>query len=563
MDLQVHTKNVRNLFSVSKKYEVPRFQREYSWEKEQILEFWHDVSSNVSLGKEAWKNNEYFIGCIVLTGDESNTTHKIVDGQQRLTTITLFLRALMSVLQSDETFQKEVQPIYDYIEGKDDLGKPYFKLSNEIENKFLKTAIQNIDQDKNKKAKTNEEKKIYTAYSAFKDLLHDGLLENSPDWLRAIRTQVLDYTKVITITTKDEGDAYVIFETLNARGVSLTAMDLIKNWIFKNYPETHPVDEAKHSWEEIKKTSNDDLNIFFRHYWNSKYDFASEGRLYKSFIEAVKEGKITGAKSFLDELKEAVELYNKIANPNPSHWRQIKEKRIYYALNCISLYKVTQVRPFILALFDAYSRSKITQRNLITSLANLDKFHFVFTQLCSSRASGLDGKYTKAAKSVREASTKNDVVNVINNLTNELRGKIPSESVVKEALSNLKYTRTEAKDKRTMQILFGKIELLLRETTEINQFDFSLEHVCDLSNDQEWASGIKNIIPLCESLNNNLGEKPPFEKKLAAYECSDLKCVEAFLNICRGSKNWTEEVAGTWFDNIFAYTKKLTKLENL
>lgn len=72
--------------------------------------------------------------------------------------------------------------------------------------------------------------------------------------------------KFILVTAKNEDDAYTIFETLNARGLSLTSVDLIKNWIFKNYNQTHPNDNAKDIWSELRRdiTTFSDLETFFQ-----------------------------------------------------------------------------------------------------------------------------------------------------------------------------------------------------------------------------------------------------------------------------------------------------------
>ncbi|EOC0004332.1 DUF262 domain-containing protein, partial [Cronobacter turicensis] len=86
MELHAYTRTISELLSVNRKYVVPRFQREYSWVKEQINELWFDVISNVKINQDfSYANNEYFIGSLVLVGDETGREMQIVDGQQRLT----------------------------------------------------------------------------------------------------------------------------------------------------------------------------------------------------------------------------------------------------------------------------------------------------------------------------------------------------------------------------------------------------------------------------------------------------------------------------------------------
>ena len=134
MELHAYTRTISDLFSVKKKYIVPRFQREYSWTKEQIYELWNDIISNISINKDGdLVHTEYFIGSLVLVGDDKSISLQIVDGQQRLTTLTILLSALCErFLEINK--ENIAKSIYDnYIAGKDDDGEDYFKLENEVE----------------------------------------------------------------------------------------------------------------------------------------------------------------------------------------------------------------------------------------------------------------------------------------------------------------------------------------------------------------------------------------------------------------------------------------------
>ncbi|MBE2274370.1 MAG: DUF262 domain-containing protein [Flavobacteriales bacterium] len=149
MDLNAYTRTISTLFSTNVKYVVPRFQREYSWTKDEVSELWHDVVNNLKLEDNNIKNLEYFIGSLVLIGEDKSSELQIVDGQQRLTTITLLLSALVETFKSvGET--DLAQGIYStYIEGKDLKFKPFFKLENENPKPFLQESIQHITKKDN------------------------------------------------------------------------------------------------------------------------------------------------------------------------------------------------------------------------------------------------------------------------------------------------------------------------------------------------------------------------------------------------------------------------------
>jgi len=127
MELHAYTRTISYLFSVKKKYVVPRFQRQYLWPKEKVSELWDDIISNISINDDgSFNHEEYFIGSLVLVGDDKSASMQIVDGQQRLTTITILLSALCErFIEIDK--KNLAQAIYDnFIAGKDDEGNYYW-----------------------------------------------------------------------------------------------------------------------------------------------------------------------------------------------------------------------------------------------------------------------------------------------------------------------------------------------------------------------------------------------------------------------------------------------------
>jgi uncharacterized protein with ParB-like and HNH nuclease domain len=299
MELHAYTKTISDLFSVKKKYIVPRFQREYSWTKEEVSELWDDIISNVSINDDHnFIHEEYFIGSLVLVGDDQSLSLQIVDGQQRLTTLTILLSALCQRFK-DIGRDLLAKGIYDnYISGKNDEGEEYFKLENESPKPFFQTAIQYIDKEKNMPS-SEEEKTLFSAYNdiytytsreslkeKFKfNELDDELYEKI---LKVVREQVVNYLKIIYITVAEENEAYTIFEILNARGKNLSFVDLIKNKVFKELDKKHPDDFAKTKWKELKKIigSRDgvgNLETFIRHWWIARYAYVSKEKVYKSF----------------------------------------------------------------------------------------------------------------------------------------------------------------------------------------------------------------------------------------------------------------------------------------
>lgn len=564
MELNAVTRSVGDIFSVNKKYLVPRFQREYSWTKEEVDEFWDDIIQQIKLIKKKPKNEEYFIGCIVLVGEDSKQDYLIVDGQQRLTTLTILLRAIVERLRElgDETAALALYK--NVIEGTDDDGKNYFKLVNESPKPYFQNELQAYTKEGLKEAETEEEQLLLSTFNGFqkrlKGLSIHGLSELES--IKALRIQVLNFLKFILVTAKHEDDAYTIFETLNARGLSLTSVDLIKNWIFKNYKHTHPNDNAKAIWNDLRKKISEfsDLETFFRHYWNSKYAYASNDRLYKSFNDFRKTGKITSARDFLLELKDASERYRKIGMPKEKDWKTLKEKTIVRHLELINQYKVTQVRPFLLSLLECRENKYVDETLFIKVIRNLENFHFIFSNICQDRASGLEGTYTRAAKNLYLASSnKIKVKKVIANLNDSLKGKYPNPQRIADSINKLAFINGNETNKKTIQTVFAKIEQHLQKTTELKVGNFSLEHIEDQSTGKDWVGGIGNIIPLDEKLNNGIKKMTSFKDKKKVYKKSEFKITKKLLE-ANSQDTWTEANSKAWLNEITTNLHQATVL---
>lgn len=554
MELNAVTRSVGDIFSVNKRYLVPRFQREYSWGKDQLDEFWDDVIQQIQVKGKKARNEEYFIGCIVLVGEDSKPDYLIVDGQQRLTTLTILIRAIVERLKELDENTAALALYKNVVEGTDDDGKKYFKLHNESPKPYFKNELQSFEPQGINKVETDEEKLLFSAYQGFlkklKVLTIGGL--NELDSVKALRNQVLNYLKFILVTAKSEDDAYTIFETLNARGLSLTSVDLIKNWIFKNFKQTHPADNAKECWNDIRKGVSEfsDLETLFRHYWNSKYSFASNDRLYKSFNDFRKAGKISSARDFLLELRAAAIRYRKIGAPNEKDWGTLKEKAVVRHFDLINQYKVTQVRPFLLALLECRDNKNIDETTFISVISNLDNFHLVFSNICQDRASGLEGKYTRAAKNLHLAGgNKIEVKKVLVDLCEYLSKKRPNKQRISDALSAMIFINGNDLNKKTIQTVFSKIEQHLQGTAELKIGSISLEHVEDQAIGGSWVGSIGNLIPLDEKLNNGIKMGTPFDKKKQVYEKSALKITQKFL-LMNPQSVWTEPNAHTWSKQV-------------
>jgi uncharacterized protein with ParB-like and HNH nuclease domain len=537
MELDANSRTLGTLLSENRSYVVPRYQREFSWEKEHVSSLWSDILRQITFKDGKAIHSEYFCGSLVLAGKDNAPTLRIVDGQQRLTTLTVFLRALIHSLEIAGESKGASSLFKNYIEGLDIEGKPYFKLVNETPHRYFQSAIQQQKQVAYDPS-SNEEKRLKAAYvELVARMSEDKLLSELKTIpyrlkLAALRDQVLFNLKFIRILVSDEDHAYTIFETLNARGIDLTPVDLVKNWVFKHLPREHPVDDAKVAWTRMTdELSNGpdaiDKNIFFRHYWLSRYGYVTEGRIYSAFRELA-DGKKFTAQTFQDQLLLEAKVYCGLAFPRAEEYRSSVEKQVYESLAALNSFKVSQVRPVLMALAHARSERKLPARRHAKFLKLLEDFHFAFTVISAGRSSGLERIYSRFANEMRSA-TSVQLLGVIGGLETELKERWPSSEVFKSGVESLWFTNDRSRDKKTIQYLFSRYERFLGKTKELALHDFSLEHIASQSyKPLESVFGhVGNLLPLSEALNNDAATND-FATKLGVYKRSSLKTVSEF-----------------------------------
>lgn len=566
MELHAYTRTISDLFSVKRKYVVPRFQRAYSWSKDQVKELWDDIIANIQINNEKdVSHEEYFIGALVLVGDDKSNVLQIVDGQQRLTTITILLSVLCERFKELKKENLAEAIFKNYIEGQDDDGKNYFKLDNETPKPFFQKSIQYINKEQSS-PQTDEEKTLLSSYQEFYSFTtRDNLAsrfriskkvddEKYEMLLRAVRDQVVKYLKVIFITVAEEEEAYTIFETLNARGMNLSFVDLIKNKLFKELTDTHPDDDAKTTWKNIRlvissRETVGSLETFVRHWWISKYSYVGEENIYKAFKKLWSEDKID-AKEFIKELHSDSETYIKIASPLQEDFKQQEEKSIYNTLSAFKIFNITQQRAFLLSLFKARERRILKLDDQKEIMLFLERFHFMFNAVCSLRPSGVENSYSRAARDLQNASDKQRAKKIINILKDSLTTRIPDETVFTEKFKELKFYNGYTRDKKLIQYIFNKIERSKLVTNELAPENISLEHIlCQSNNDKEIVGKIGNLLPLSQELNEKAKDKLVVDK-LSIYRESNY-----FL-----PKEFSEEYATPWNANaIDKRTQSLAK----
>lgn len=402
-DIDIESLLVGNYFN------IPRFQGPYSWDDENINQFWDDVIIN--------KSDDYFIGSMVAY-KIAKQQFGVVDGQQRLTTITILLcviRDFFLQLKCDDL----AKGIHQLIERKDRSNKNEYVLKTETSFPFFQEHIQKFNEEPDAEAKVKlEEQNLANAHSLFKKLAcsiiysvdldasiaPENKLSLKIDKLKELRDSILNLN-LIFVTLDNEDDAYLIFETLNTRGKDLALTDLVKNLFLKHMKARGDVDHARLRWEKMLETiynSSSDISSdnFIYHFWASRYEAVPQKKL---FSKIKKEVTKTKAKDYLDYLSSDSNLYRSIHEPGFG-WDK-NEIPVARSLAAMQMFKLSQPTPATLSLVRAYkTEGKIKFSKLRDTLSAIEKFHFIFTAITSSRSSGgISAMYSSFAKRLFEA----------------------------------------------------------------------------------------------------------------------------------------------------------------
>jgi uncharacterized protein with ParB-like and HNH nuclease domain len=506
-------------------YVIPRFQRPYSWDSENISDFWADTIVN--------RANDYFIGSMVVytLGERK---FGVVDGQQRLTTIMILLSVVRDRLE-ERGFKDQADGLHKLIERENIENQKEFVLQTQTSYPYFQDRVLSRDESELQSELHQEEERIQKAHQQFGSLV-DSLAnsfdsnpalspkkrsEKIKEALVGIRDSLLAL-KLIFITLDSEDDAYLIFETLNTRGKDLALADLVKNHFTKILKAKNKgIDQTTIKWNKVRETiegsrAEVDTDTFIYHWWLSKYEYAASKKIYKEFRKIVTAGN---AKIVLDDMVRDADYYRAIHEPSYWAWdKQAADARSsLYALN---LFRVRQQVPTTLSLMRAFKAGRIKLAQFIRALGDIEKFHFLFTAITSQRSSGgISGMYASLGRQVAAVADAQEAAPVLNELRKKLKERVPSEPEFLALFPELIYTNTISKQRALVRYVLSRIARFEGHAFPADRDELTIEHLhpqskidgCEWS--EEIVGQLGNLILVTKELNDKLENKSFVEKK--------------------------------------------------
>lgn len=364
------------LDSSSGMYIIPALQRPYTWGRTHINDLFSDIKES---------EGGYYIGSIVIIDREERGVNRdqIIDGQQRLTTLSLILVAMRDYIGDKKNFDSL----------REDLGNMLFRpmmngtklsrlaFTNEHSNKIYEQILLNQEIQKASKSQAV----FCDALFQIKKLLK----EYSPGLKVKDMERLLDNIKnlqMVLIECKNQSAAFDLFESINANGVTLASNDIIKNRLFQisNDYGKEELTKAEETWNKIEENLDYDsskLKTFIRHQWLSSFGYTSHKKLFKDFEKMIGDGKDRGvhAEKYLKRLLFDSEIYKSFLRANVESIKGVtnirfEKEELRKSLEFLSYLGVDQVYSVLMYLYRNSTKSFKKDLNRLVAFQFLYKY---------------------------------------------------------------------------------------------------------------------------------------------------------------------------------------------
>lgn len=395
----------------TRRFKVPAYQRSYAWEREHVESLLTDISDAIRN-----KENEYFLGSVVVTGPV-NQRYEVVDGQQRLTTVSLLIAAIKDIFLRDGDTDVVASVRSEFLASTDRKTKEKESklVLNEIDNELYQELIDSIPNvDADRFTRQSHKRLLDAARTVFTYI--EQLCAKSRDaeddlhaWLDYLETNL----KVIVVTAPDDSNAFIIFETLNDRGLELAISDLLKNYLF--HKSNDKIEETKNRWLSmvavLESASDDPLVVtYLRHFAMSRYGLVREKELF-----GVIKRKVTSKKAalqFSSDLRDTAKTYSALINTDHEYWSKYDTK-VRDCAAALNLLGMTQIRPLLLAILERFDDTQVRK-----AFEKLEAVAVRFQIVGGVGGGTLERIYSETAKSVSEGklTTASDIIKAFTTL---------------------------------------------------------------------------------------------------------------------------------------------------
>lgn len=490
-------------------YKVPPYQRDYAWSEDDWEELWEDIIR---------QTDEHFMGFVILK-QYKNENFEIIDGQQRIVTCLLIIAAAVKYLtQKFPNISVEQDRINKlrttYFLNRVNKEKEIIEVSkivlNKTDDETFQWIIAHPEQIELKISIRKSSQKLIQGLNFFYKKINEHFPDQSNGYalLNFIETKIAQQLVFATLQVPKEEDAYVLFETLNSRGVQLAQADLLKNKLLsllEDKKDSKILEEGIEKWQHITElSSTEELTTVVRWDWIMRFQRLTEKRLFHEISHKINTPK--QAKDYLDHLEETARTFNIISMP---HEYRLQEKKGYRkAVEILENIKILGNKIPMPLLLIGYNKLSAPDFRILCEY--LEVILFRYSIIGRKDLKPLEQKIAMIANNIYCNNPS------FSTITNELKGLYISDEEFKKdfeqkgsmsktsIIKYILYKLNKSKDNPNLTIE----HILDKKTTDINLFPaFSKEQ------QEKNKNRIGNLMLLASKINGSLTGKNFAQKK--------------------------------------------------
>jgi len=551
-------KTYRQLMGNGLRYEIPKFQRDYTWEAEQWDDLWQDIKALITN-----EDNEHYMGYLVLQ-TANNKEFQIIDGQQRLTTMSLLILANLRCLNDLVTNGTDPE---NNIKRKDNLLNSYigyvdpvtlisnYKLKlNRNSDDYYKQHLVLLKELPLRNTNTSE-KHMRECFNWYYERIKKEF--KTGESLAAFIDDIVDKLFYTVIEVTDQLNAFKVFETLNARGVQLSSSDLLKNHLFSIVDETKPhiseIEELENIWSKIVgKLGEQKFEDYLRYYWNSLNKSVGKKNLFKTIKVSIKSKDQVF--DLLRNLNDTADVYLAIQNPEDDYWKDKPE--IKKSLKELKLFQIRQTNSLFISAIRNLDIDGVQKLIKICSVIS-----FRYNIIGGLNPNAQEEVYNTVALKI--ALNKTFAVSDLQNIyvsdlnfendfsTKEFKSTTRNHKIVKYILAKIEVY--QYKNEIDPESDLFTIEHILPENAYDNWGEFNFEEM------NRCIYRIGNLTLLEKKLNREAGQLP-YTEKIKLFEQSNSEITKSIPMLFN---TWNEDKLAARQRELAKHAKAIWKIPEL
>ncbi len=389
--------NIFKLLNGDKQYLIPVYQRLYSWKQEQCNRLWLDI---VAMQKE--NKNGHFLGSIVCIAEKTSPTgvqkYMVIDGQQRLTTLTLILIALRDSISADSEIKPE-KLNFSFLINQFEKGDEKYKLLLTEEDKNILIAL--IEK---KPITEGTKSKLLSAYNYFKDQIARNELDPQLLFEATGKLQI-----VIITLEREQDDPQAIFESLNSTGRDLSQSDLIRNYVLMGMDkdaQKNLYDNLWRSFEQLFGHENQDelMDIFFRDYLTlNMHRISKIGNIYDEFKAWKVNCKFSDNQDLCNDLYAYAKIYTDIVFAKSSDAQLASLYKEIKSLN------MSVANPFLMTIIRDYQTGILNSYDDLIEIIRLCISYVFRRSICDIPTNSLNKTFATFENEIKKTDYLNSI----------------------------------------------------------------------------------------------------------------------------------------------------------